>query len=152
MKGSIGRLISVGFVVMAAACATAQSAPEIAVGQVWTVKEASAPSMRLTIERIEPYESDTVVHVSIAGGEAKAANTGSSIKVVPGLIGHMPFEKSVLIESLDQLEQTGANSSAFFEQGYAQWEADKGGIFTIPVSQAIELSMRLTQQVIGEEN
>lgn len=108
--------------------------------------------MRLTIERIEPYKADTVVHVSIAGGEAKATKTGSNFKVVPGLIGHMPFEKSALIASLDQLEQTGARSSAFFEQGYAQWKADNGGVFTIPVSRAIEMSTGLTRQVIGEEN
>jgi hypothetical protein len=148
MKALLRRLISVGFVAIATACTTAPPPPEIAVGQVWTVKDAPEPSTRVTIERIEPYHSDTVVHVSVAGGETKTNKTN----VVLGIIGHMPFEKAALLESIDQLVDTGAKGSAFFEQGYATWKADNGGIFSIPVSQAIEMSLGLTQQAIGEEN
>ncbi|MEQ9506769.1 MAG: hypothetical protein RLO80_10910 [Hyphomonas sp.] len=145
-------LISFGVLMSLAACATAAPLPEIEVGQVWTVKDASTSSMRLTIEKIEPYASDTVVHVSIKGADVTTHSGGSEVAVNPGVIGHIPFEKTILLRSIDELEQTGADGSAFFEQGYSHWKNNKGGIFSIPVSQAVEMSLSITQQSTDEEN
>ncbi len=134
-----------GVSILLSACASASPIPEIEVGQVWSIKDTANPSMRLTIEKIEPFRSDTVVHVSIKGGPVRTRISGEERIVTLGVIGHMPFEKSVLIDSLDQLEQSGAEGAHFFAQGYAIWKKDSGGIYSIPVMQAVEMISTVTK-------
>ncbi|MFN3312778.1 MAG: hypothetical protein ACK46Q_04855 [Hyphomonas sp.] len=143
---SVRGLMSLAVSLMVASCANAAPLPDIAVGQIWSIKDASTPSTQITIERIELYASDSVVHISVEGVPISTFIVDGVPHVRIGAIGHMPFEKSALLESLDQLQQTEAEGSAFFEQGYLQWKKDKGGIFSIPVSQAIELSLSITPQ------
>jgi hypothetical protein len=121
----------------AATAANADAArPPLVVGQVWSVKAEPSTSAKVVIDRIEEYGGHTAVHVSLI-----------DVPVPPGLVirqptmslPHLPFDAEALAGSLDKLVATGASPVEHFEEGYAQWKAAKGGIFTISVPQAIEI-------------
>ena len=106
-------------------------------GQVWSIKAAPPTSAKVVIGRIEPLNGSIVVHVSIV-----------DVPVPPGLpnaggmmtIGHMPFDQAALAASVDQLVGAKATTAADFDGGYQNWQAAKGGVFTVSVPQALEFA------------
>ncbi len=113
--------------------------PDFAPGQMWSIKSTPPTTAKVVIVRVEPWRNRTVVHVSIIDIPVpKGASATNSITAV----GHMPFDKTALAESVDQLLGTGASPAPGFEFAFEQWRADKtAGIFTIGVSKAIELML-----------
>ena len=60
----------------------------------------------------------------------------------------MPFDATVLAASVDQLLATGVSPAPSFESaGYKQWQSAKGGIFTVSVSKAIDLTFEAIDRV-----
>jgi hypothetical protein len=53
----------------------------------------------------------------------------------------MPFEQPALAASVDRLLATGVSPPSGFEGVYKHWQDAKGGIFTINVEQAIEITL-----------
>jgi hypothetical protein len=109
--------------------------PDLAVGQEWSVKGATA---KVIIGRIEPW----------GGGEIAVSVSIVDIPSDHGPItfGHSPFDKSALVGSLDHLLATGVAPDPNFEPGYQQWKSAKGGIFTISVAQAVAFALGALKQ------
>jgi len=105
---------------------------DLAVGQVWSIKEAGGLSAKVIIGRIDPPADGAVtVHVGIVDVTGAGPLTA---------ISHVPFEKGALVASLDKLLATGAALPPGFAHGYAQWKADDDGAYTIGVAEALGLT------------
>lgn len=109
---------------------------QISAGQVWTYKNASSDAARVAIYKIERIAGKEAVHVSIYN----LPNNG----MFSGEISHMPFERKALESSLDRLTDETAPPSENMEEGYRTWLLDNGGIFTIPVSDAVNYAVEMT--------
>jgi len=113
-----------------------ETKPEFVPGQVWSIKSAHPTPAKVIIGRIEPLRNGSVVHVSIVDVPIPQGLRGAGNTIT---IGHMPFDKVVLLESLDRLLAVNTSPAPDFERGYQQWLAEKGGVFTVSVSKAIEI-------------
>lgn len=103
-------------------------------GQVWSVRSTAPTPLRVVFGRIEPYGKGTVVHVSILDVPIPpgAPGAGGATRVA-----HMPFDEAALAASVDALVATGAAPLPNFEDGYRQWLSDRGGVWSLTVSEAI---------------
>jgi hypothetical protein len=138
-------VIALVFVVGAVASgnATAQTRPELAVGQEWSIRASAPTTARVVIGRIEPWGAGKIaVSVSILEVPTKHG---------PVTFGHLPFEESALAASLDQLVATGVKPPPVFEQGYAQWKEAKGGVFTIGVDKVIALIVAQADKAMSQK-
>lgn len=108
---------------------------ELEVGQVWTYRNAELSESRLTIRKLEQNAQGEVVHVSIAPIAFRPTKAG---QVIGGMVGHLPFTREAVLAAL--IEQVGRDDepSPLFEDGYAQWRDDGGGVFTISPAEAVE--------------
>ena len=105
---------------------------ELAVGQTWVAKDVSSALLR--IGRIEPFGESIAVHVSLQCDTPAALVQKIGARL---LIDHLPFDQQALRASLDQRSPVEFPATAHFEEGYAQWRKDNGGLFTTSVAQAI---------------
>lgn len=138
------RLLSLSLLVLAVAIVSpervgAQDQAAFAPGQVWSIRSAISVPTRVVIGRIETLPTGVAVHVSlldvvIPNGAPGAGGTTR--------IAHVPFDETALRASVDKLVGVGAEVLPAFETGYQQWRDDKGGIFTVTVSEVIELVFR----------
>jgi hypothetical protein len=108
--------------------------PDIALGQVWSIKSAAPSSAKIIISGIEPWHGKTVVQISVVDVPIPQGLGGGTTT-----IGHMPFDKSAVVVSVDQLLATDARPPPQFEAGYGEWRAANGGVYTVSVDQAIQL-------------
>ncbi len=116
---------------------TAHAQEALAPGQIWSIKSAQPTSAKAVIGRIEPLNGSIVVHISIIDVPIPAGlpNAGGTTT-----IGHMPFDQAAFAASVDRLVGANAATSSAFEDGYRNWQAAKGGFFTISVQQALEVA------------
>ncbi|CAN7753678.1 hypothetical protein LJR220_002438 [Bradyrhizobium sp. LjRoot220] len=113
--------------------------PDFALGQIWSIKSPAPTTAQVIIGRIETWNDKVAVHVSVIN--IPAPSDAPPNRELIG-INHVPFEKSALIASVDQLLGTRASPTPEFEQGYDSWRKDmRAGIFEIGVSQAIALML-----------
>ncbi len=98
---------------------------------MWSIKSSAPTTAKVVIGRIEPWADKTVVHISVIDVPVPSC---LHVAAKTTTIGHMPFEKSALSASLDKLLSMHASPDPAFEDGYKQWQAAKGGIFTIDES------------------
>jgi hypothetical protein len=118
-------------------------APDVEVGQVWTIHDAPSDQTRLTITLIEKMpDGRTVVHASVEGIGTGVSAFGFEFI---GEILHMPFSLESIEKSLDELVRSNAPIKAEFLAGHATWLADEGGIYTITVSEAIDVTLETLQ-------
>jgi hypothetical protein len=109
--------------------------PDLAVGQMWSIKTSSNLTAKVIIGAIEPPQDGQVtVHVSIV--EITGADPLTSIS-------HSPFEKAALVGSLDKLLKTGVKPPEGFVRGVEQWKAQDGGVYTISVEDALALTIAM---------
>jgi hypothetical protein len=123
---------------VSAARAASESQPDLAVGQMWSIKATPSTTAKVIIGRIEPW-SDGLVAVSVTIIDVPTDKG-------PIAIGHAPFEKAALTHSLDRLLAAHAPLPAEFEEGYVQWKSARGGIFTIGVADAIAATLGVVKQ------
>ena len=113
---------------------------QFAEGQIW--KYATRPGeseSRITIVRLDDdAEYGNIIHIYISdidinNPEAPGGKTT--------YIAHMPFAEDALEDCVTELERNSPELPEFRE-GYRLWREDfdqgEAGVFTIPVSQAIE--------------
>src|SRR5688572_6513219 len=114
--------------------AIAPSASKFRPGQVWTFKTPPGlPNARLTILRVEDGgKVGRVVHIALSG-----VSYGGSHTEIP----HLPFAEIAIEKSVIALERESGPVPDFSE-GYRMWreafDAGKGGVFSISVSDAFE--------------
>ena len=100
-------------------------APELAVGQEWSVKDTSA---KVIVGRVDRVDDQDVVSVSIVDVPTELG---------PTVFAHAPFARAALVASLDKLLAVGVAPAPDFEAGYQDWKSAAGGAFTFPVARAI---------------
>jgi len=102
-----------------------------AVGQRWTYEglPQSVPSTVL-IGAIEGEGDTMVIHVVVENIESPAADE-------PITVGHMPFTAAAIGESVIDLVEQDVAIDERFNEGIAYWREQAGGVFTIPVSEAV---------------
>lgn len=117
--------------------AARSATPDFAPGQEWSIKSVSPTTAKVIIGQVEPWRGKVVVQVSVIDVPIPSSAPGAGGMTI---INHMPFEKSALAASVDQLVATDVSPPPNFESGYEKWRSDKkAGIYTIGVAQAIEL-------------
>src|SRR5581483_10051796 len=100
---------------------TATAVPDFAPGQIWSIKSTPPTTAKVVIVRIEPWHKRTVVHVSIIDIPVpKGVSANEQITAV----GDMPFDKSALAASVNQLLGTRGKPAPGFSPAYNQWRAD----------------------------
>jgi hypothetical protein len=113
------------------------SDPKFQAGQVWTYQTRPGElGSTLTILQIDrTAELGVIVHVRVDG--LKVLNPRGEI--VPS-VEHMPFTRDALLMSvLGLLRSTDKRPTM---QGYDRWRAYCGGVYTIPVADAISVMER----------
>lgn len=114
----------------------APARPDYSADQVWEYKTRAGDEGSLVkIQKIETYPDvgsrDRVYHVSVIGVRFRKAQ-------LSGVIGHLPVSKETLDASVTRL----SDRQAVFpdpSEGIAQWRDANGGVFTIPLSQIIDV-------------
>lgn len=109
--------------------------PEFVAGQEWSIKSTPESPARVIIGRVEPWKDRTAVHISIIDIPVSQVVGGLHVSE----IAHLPFERSALAMSVDKLIATGVPPAQNFDIGYKQWKDKNGGIYTVPIAQAIGL-------------
>ena len=122
---------------MAAAIAlSAQTKPmTYSEGQVWEYKTRprDAGSL-LKIQKITELDNQKVYHLSVIGIHFRT----------PGILGmllHTPVSKATLDASVTKpSSSTMAFPTTAVDEGIAEWQRARGGVFTIPVSQIVDIA------------
>jgi hypothetical protein len=104
-------------------------------GQEWSVKSSTESAAKVIIGRIEPWRDKIAVHVSIV--DIPVSQETGALRISE--IAHIPFEESALAASVDKLIATGVPPARDFDSGYKQWKEHNGGIFTVPIAEAMAL-------------
>jgi hypothetical protein len=110
--------------------------PDFAPGQEWSIKSSPPTQAKVVVNRVERWRDKIAVHVSIID-IAQSAVASGPIAIIR--IDHIPFEISALARSVDKLLATGVPAPPNFEAGYKMWKEDKGGIYTITVTEATHI-------------
>jgi len=103
------------------------------VGQRWSyrTREQDVDSTLLIGKVQKELLKPPIIHVMVDGIVLPNSND-------PIVIGHMPFSEKAIDVSVLELVETGARVSAEFENGVATWKAQKGGVFDLIVSEAVD--------------
>ena len=102
-------------------------------GQRWTYRTREYDiDSRILIGKIQKrILLQPIVHVTVLN--VKPNPTSDSID-----IGHMPFSRKAIEESVIALTESGVAIGPQFHEGFQMWSTNKGGVFDIPVSQAVD--------------
>ena len=117
-----------------------QTKTELKSGQIWQYETRKGEEKsRVVILKVEDYgKRGQIVHIAVNGLKIKNQHIEGGISKE---IGHLPFDKQTLIESLTELENTTKKLPEFMD-GYLQWkeafDSEKGGVFTIAVKEAVD--------------
>ncbi|MFM9939258.1 MAG: hypothetical protein ACKVP7_07170 [Hyphomicrobiaceae bacterium] len=119
--------------------------PEFAVGQRWRFKtRPSETKATFIVGRIEPDgQGGTVVHIAVQDVAIKSPQAPGGVSRE---IGHSPIAHAALRASATELVASGVAVPDGFEDGYRQWKAAGGGVFTFPLARVIEF----IEQVINQ--
>ncbi|WP_073268755.1 hypothetical protein [Phytopseudomonas punonensis] len=117
-------------------------------GQVWNYQtRAGEESSRLYIVQIDPHEKlGPIYHIALDGLKLRNPHIEGGLQID---LPHLPISEAALQSSVTQLIDSGAPMPDISE-GYGHWkaafDADEGGIFTIPVAQAVEYIEKAVNQ------
>ncbi len=107
-------------------------------GQVWAFSGCpDAPGARLTVVRLEAAEGPCggVAHVHLSGLRLKTARSPSGFVTT---VAHLPFTIEALRDSVTTREgEVDAGALDGFDDGYRAWLQRGGGVFGIPVGEAV---------------
>ena len=129
------KLFRVAALCIAAAGLSAEAAPtRYAEGQVWeyNTRPQDAGSL-LKIQRISILNGKSVYHLSLIGVRFARRD-------IMGVLPHIPVSKETLDASVTKTSSSTASfPTTAVEEGIAEWQRAKGGVFTIPVSKILEI-------------
>ena len=113
---------------------------DFSVGQVWKYKaRPHEGESEITIVALDSDEDlGSIVHIYVSDVDIPNPNAPGGKTL---FIGHLPYAKEALRESVTELVGT-ADSLPDFEDGYKLWksafENGEAGVFEVAVSEAIE--------------
>jgi hypothetical protein len=138
VPGFLSLFLAMSLIAAVSGCAATAVAPKpaFAPGQLWSINSPQPTTTKVVVGRVESWNGSVAVHVSLIDVPVPsgAPNAGALTTV-----GHMPFEQSALAASVDQVLAQGVSPPSGFEAGYREWQANKGGIFTISVAKAVDI-------------
>ena len=107
-----------------------------AVGQIWTLKPPMNADARIRIGRIE--DDGATLHISLWTAAIPPQPEGMAS--LPLIAGHLPIARDALQASVDRrVDDEAPPASLGFEEGYAVWRENNGGVFTITVYEIVEM-------------
>jgi hypothetical protein len=137
------RFMHLAAICLAAVAFSSESkAASYEVGQVWEYKTRpqDAGSL-LKIQRITTLDKETVYHLSVIGIRFASPT-------IAGILPHIPVSKQTLDLSVTKLSQSkAAFPTSAVDEGIAEWERAKGGVFNIPVSEIVDIGDMQTSQI-----
>lgn len=116
------------------------AAGNIQEGQVWHYQtRAGEESSRLYIVQIDPHEKlGPIYHIALDGLKLRNPHLEGGLQ---SDLPHLPLGEAALQSSVTRLISSDA-SMPDISEGYGHWkaafDAGEGGIFSIPVAQAVE--------------
>ncbi|MGH6613867.1 hypothetical protein [Sphingomonas sp.] len=119
----------------AASLLSAQApAPKYVEGQIWHYRTRTQDvGSLLKIQKIEPYGPGKVYHLSIAGVHLGA-------KGIADRLPHIPVSDQTLDASVTTLSDTKQDFPlADTQRGIETWKQAEGGVFTITVSEIVDI-------------
>lgn len=141
----MSRILLIGFLLFAITTCSNQSEMDykddkFEVGQIWNYETRKGEEgSTIQIVKIDKYKNqDAFIHISIKGLKMKNPAIEGGISET---IGHLPFARKSVVESVTTLVSSKEKLSDFRE-GYQSWkeafEAEKGSVFTISISDAVK--------------
>jgi hypothetical protein len=106
-------------------------------GQVWSLKAPMDPAARVHIGRVE--DNGQVIHISLWGQPIDAPEPLAS----PLVAGHLPISAEALTSSVDAVVDEPVLEGLQFEEGYGEWQRAHGGVFTISVSEIVDVMIEV---------
>ena len=101
-------------------------------GEAWTCKTRPGEEDSLiVVGRIGDFEGEEVVHIQIHGVDV-GTNAGRT------LICHVPISREALSHSVRD-RTPGQGNEEVFEEGFRMWSDARGGLFTEPVRDIVNL-------------
>lgn len=129
------KLSSVAAALLAAVGLSGQAKPPKYVeGQVWEyrTRPQDAGSL-LKVQRVGMMGAKKVYHISIVG--VHFATPGIS-----GILPHIPVSDETLDASVTKLSaETRDFPTSALDEGIEEWRKAQGGVFTIPISQIVDI-------------
>lgn len=112
------------------ATAPAPVLPQIAVGQVWEYQARPQDvGSLLKVQQTEKIAGTDVFHITVVRVQLGGQSTA---------LQHLPMAREALQASVtQQVPDPGFFPSP--DEGIASWRAAKGGVFTLPVAQVIDM-------------
>lgn len=116
--------------------------PAYAAGQVWEYRtRPTEPNSLLRIQQVETDPGDApIYHISVVG-----------VGIPGGAMPHLPVSKQTLDASVTRLS---SRKPAFPDpaEGIAIWRENRGGVFTIPVAEALDFVDQAIAQGKAEQH
>jgi hypothetical protein len=115
--------------------------PDYAVGQVWEYR--TRPGDEGSLLRIQQVEESgpapgPIYHISVIGVRFRQAP-------LSGQLAHLPVSRATLDASVTRLSAT-TPSFPDVSPGIAQWREVRGGVFTIPLAEVVDMVERMVAQ------
>lgn len=124
----------VGVPLAAAALLGLAPPSKYAAGQVWEyhTRPQDTGSL-LKVQRVELLGQQTVYHISVIG-------IHFSTPRLAGILPHIPVSEDTLNSSVTKLSSEKSDFlTTAVDEGIEEWRKAKGGVFTIPVSQIVQI-------------
>ena len=114
-------------------------------GQVWSFKSREfEPDATVTILKIESLPKiGEIIHVRVDGIRLRNCTGGPE----PTTVQHAPFTREAIERSAGKLMRTGAVPD--FGDGYAEWKAHCGGVYTITVIEMVVVDEKTYNKGFG---
>ena len=117
-------------------------------GQVWAYEvENAGDENALIIQRIEraedtPFDFD-IFHVSmfvdIPMGDMEVLE-----------VGHIPLSRQTLDSGVIAPSDRDMSTFSNWEEGYREWKSAQGGVFTIPMTEVVDMLVEIMSQHVVE--
>jgi len=135
-------MIAVASMIIVSVCANSNGGEQLEskykTGQVWSyqTREGEEKS-RICIVKVEKYDKNGFVyHIYVDSLKIK---TPQMKKGVQEVLPHSPVSDKSLDASVVKLIETKRDGLPDITEGYKQWKDAKGGAFTIPVREIIQI-------------
>jgi hypothetical protein len=128
----------------------ADDKPAFAPNQEWSYhSRAEDPGSTIVIGRIQDHPKlGRIIHIAIRGLNVKNPRIAGGVSKE---IGHVPISESALRDSVTVLKGV-VEPPQSVPVGISEWERGKGGVFTISVSQIVDVMERTLSGTPNKNN
>lgn len=114
-------------------------------GQVWEYKTRPGEEKSVvTILKVESWPKGIIVHIRVDKVHIKNCSGGSELETIE----HMPFSREAVENSVTKLAREDSRVPDF-QAGYDDWRKACGGVYTIPIADAVKTDEATFNQNLG---